>query len=116
MQEITKEEGKAKRQPGEHCRYCGDANVALIKSKCCDRWICCDTPPMHPYGGGFCQYTHEKYSPCYFHYNEGHRVWTSCEECADIFGSSLGDFKSEEKYKEPRNSTAAEFYRGMFNG
>ncbi len=28
---------------GEHCRFCGDAKAPLVKTPCCQQWICCDT-------------------------------------------------------------------------
>ena len=28
---------------GEHCRFCGDSSAPLVKTPCCQQWICCDT-------------------------------------------------------------------------
>lgn len=33
----------AKPIAGEHCRFCGDASAPLVKTPCCQQWICCDT-------------------------------------------------------------------------
>lgn len=40
---MTYDRLKAKIIPGEHCRFCGNDSVPLVKTKCCNQWICCDT-------------------------------------------------------------------------
>jgi hypothetical protein len=37
---------------GEHCRFCGDTSAPLVKTRCCQQWICCDTAFMSFRGGG----------------------------------------------------------------
>ena len=61
---------EAKVIPGEHCRFCGEEFLPLVKTRCCDQWVCCDTNFISIRGGGYCQFEHEHYSACYFHYNE----------------------------------------------
>jgi hypothetical protein len=34
---------EAKPIAGEHGRFCGDASAPLVKTPCCQQWICCDT-------------------------------------------------------------------------
>jgi hypothetical protein len=34
---------EAKPIAGEHGRFCGDAKAPLVKTPCCQQWICCDT-------------------------------------------------------------------------
>ena len=87
---------EAKPIPGEHCRFCGDESVPLVKTRCCEQWSCCDTDYISIRGGGYCQFEHENYSACHFHYNENHQgSWRECEECRNFFG--------EKQYKEELN-------------
>ncbi len=55
---------------GEHCRFCGDTSAPLVKTPCCQQWICCDTAFMSFRGGGRCQYAHERFTLCYSHYGK----------------------------------------------
>ncbi len=90
---MTYDRMKAKRISGEHCRFCGDESSPLVKTQCCEQWICCDTAFVSFRGGGHCQFEHEHYSICHFHYNESHQgSWQECEECLSFFG--------KEKYKK----------------
>ncbi len=43
---------KAKPIAGQHCRFCGDPSALLVKTRCCDQWICCDTEFFSFRGGG----------------------------------------------------------------
>ena len=38
---MTYNRMEAKPIKGEHCRFCGDAKAALVKTPCCEQWICC---------------------------------------------------------------------------
>ncbi len=40
---MTYNRMEAKPIAGEHCRFCGDASAPLVKTECCQQWICCDT-------------------------------------------------------------------------
>ncbi len=95
---MTYDRMKAKKIKGQHCRFCGDKNVPLVKTRCCNEWICCDTKFVSIRGGGRCQYEHESESLCYFHYNEGHKGadWRECDECR----KDLGDKDYEERLKQ----------------
>ncbi len=87
---------EAKPIPGEHCRLCGGKSLPLVKTQCCNQWICCDTAFLSIRGGGYCQFEHENYSACYFHYNENHQgIWQECKECLDFFDN--------EQYNEELN-------------
>jgi len=95
---------EAKKVKGEHCRFCGDGSAALVKTECCDEWICCDTSYISFRGGGFCQDEHERYSICHFHYNEKHQgKCKDCEECHIFFKEEYGDMypgmRNEPKFK-----------------
>jgi hypothetical protein len=65
---MTSNRMEAKPIAGEHCRFCGDASVPLVKTPCCQQWICCDTAFVSLRGGGRCQVEHERFSMCYSHY------------------------------------------------
>ena len=93
---MTYNRMEAKPIPGEHCRFCGEESEPLVKTRCCEQWICCDTDYVSISGGGYCQLEHENYSACFFHYNENHRgSWRDCKECQDFF--------EEEQYKYELN-------------
>jgi hypothetical protein len=68
--------------PGQRCRFCGDEKAPLVKTRCCDQWICCDTDFVSFRGGGRCQYQHERFSLCHSHFAEGHEgPWKTCQVC-----------------------------------
>lgn len=97
---MTYDRLKAKKIPGEHCRFCGNDSVPLVKTKCCNQWICCDTSFASIEGGGYCQYPHEHESICHFHYNNGHSgIWQECEECRDL----VGDDNFKTYFHDPNN-------------
>ncbi len=99
---MTYDRMKAKRIPGEHCRFCGDKSSPLVKLRCCDQWICCDTAFVSIRGGGYCQFQHEYYSICHFHYNESHRgAWQDCEECRDFLGEEQFKLESKDPINTP---------------
>ncbi len=84
---MTYDRMQAKPIPGQRCRFCGNHAAPLVKTRCCDQWICCDTAFLSYRGGGYCQFQHEHYSICHFHYNEAHPgSWQSCEQCRRFFG------------------------------
>lgn len=112
---------KAKKIPGEHCRFCGDSTVPLVKTRCCNQWICCDTARLSFRGGGFCQDEHERYSMCHFHYQERHAGdYKECKECSDFWEKEYRTFehgsRNKPKYDKPRDRVAAKLDRDLFNG
>jgi hypothetical protein len=83
---MTYDRMKATPIPGEHCRFCADASAPLVKTPCCDQWICCDTQFLSINGGGYCQQEHERFSLCYSHYSDQHPgPWQSCQKCRDFW-------------------------------
>jgi len=91
---MTYDRMKAKPIAGEHCRFCGRESLPLVKTRCCEQWICCDTEFLSFRGGGTCRFEHEQYSICHFHYNEGHSgTWQDCRECREFLGEE--EFKRE---------------------
>ena len=51
---MTDKRLEAQPIPGEHCCFCGEQAVPLVKTPCCHHWICCDTgnhPLLVPYSG-----------------------------------------------------------------
>ncbi len=64
----------------------GEEPLPLVKTPCCEQWICCDTAFISFSGDDRCQFEHEAYSICYFHYNEKHSgAWQECAECRNLF-------------------------------
>src|SRR3989441_4585511 len=55
---MTYNRMEAKPIAGEHCRFCGDAKAPLVKTPCCQQWICCDTAFFSFRGGGCCRAGH----------------------------------------------------------
>ena len=87
--------------PGEHCRFCGDSSTPLVQTPCCHQWICCDTALVSFQGGDRCQYAHERFSLCYFHYIEGHDgPWQRCQTCKDIWNPM--EYKELSRNSIPR--------------
>jgi hypothetical protein len=83
---MTYNRMEAKPIAGEHCRFCSDARATLVKTPCCDQWICCDTAFVSFRGGGRCQVEHERFSLCYAHYQDQHGgPWESCQKCRDLW-------------------------------
>lgn len=81
---MTYNRMEAKPIAGEHCRFCGESDVPLVKTPCCQQWICCDIAWVSIQGSGFCQVEHERFSLCYFHYIDRHSgVWQNCQKCRD---------------------------------
>jgi hypothetical protein len=81
---MTYNRMEAKPIASEHCRFCGESDVPLVKTPCCQQWICCDTAWVSIQGGGFCQVEHERFSLCYSHYIDRHSgVWQNCQTCRD---------------------------------
>lgn len=81
---MTYNRMEAKPIASEHCRFCGESDVPLMKTPCCQQWICCDTAWVSIQGGGFCQVEHERFSLCYSHYIDCHSgVWQNCQKCRD---------------------------------
>jgi hypothetical protein len=113
---MTFNRTKAKRIKGEHCHFCGDSKVPLVKTRCCDQWICCDTKSLSFRGGGFCQDPHERYSICHSHYIDGHKGdFKNCAACLAFW--SKRDFENNinySKFPEARDSIEAEFYRAHY--
>lgn len=93
---------KAKRIPGEHCRFCGKKSVPLVKTPCCQLWICCDTKMLSFRGGGRCQDAHERFSLCYSHYIDGHsEPWQTCQACKKFWGTGY-EYKEYFENSIPR--------------
>jgi len=69
---MTYDRMEAKPIPGEHCHFCEQIGLPLVKTRCCQKWVCCDRDFLSFRGGGRCQFEHEHYSICHFHYNNDH--------------------------------------------
>ena len=100
---MTYNRMEAKPIAGEHCRFCGDAKAPLVKTPCCQQWICCDTAFLSFRGGGRCQVEHERFSLCYSHYEDRHGgPWESCQKCRDFWSPRDYQFYAENPINWPR--------------
>ena len=83
---MTDNRMEAKPIAGEHCRFCGDAKAPLVKTPCCQQWICCDTAFVSFRGGGRCQVEHERLSLCSSPDEDQHGgPWERCQKCRDFW-------------------------------
>lgn len=65
------------------CGLCGGTEN-LIKTPCCDQWICDDSDNyvMFSYARNSCFRNHDRYTLCSSHHHEGHEgSWQDCEKC-----------------------------------
>lgn len=66
------------------CGLCGSAEKVLIKTPCCNNWICDDEHNyvMFSYARNSCSRNHRRYTLCGFHFIEGHeKKWKNCKTC-----------------------------------
>ncbi len=99
---MTYDRMEAKPIPGEHCSFCGDNTAPLVKTPCCERWICCDRSYLSYRGGGYYQFVHENESICHFHYNEKHEgKWQDCAECRLDFDEDAFRLMSVDRMNIP---------------
>ena len=60
---------------GTKCSLCGEkkSGVTLIRTKCCNNWICNDAHKYMPFDYyGSCFRNHNRYTSCAFHFIESH--------------------------------------------
>ncbi len=78
---------KFKKIKNEHCRFCGDQDCYLVKTKCCNEWICFEPDIPNYRGGGRCEHYHEQYSLCKQHADDKHLGhFSECQACAIFWG------------------------------
>jgi hypothetical protein len=100
---MTYNRMEAKAIAGEHCRFCGDAKAPLVKTPCCQQWICCDTAFFSFRGGGRCQVEHERFSLCYSHYEDQHGgPWESCQKCREFWSPRDDQMYAENPINWPK--------------
>ncbi len=54
---MTYDRMKAKLIHGKRCHFCGSKTLPLVKTRCCEQWVCYDTDYLPFRGGGTCQYS-----------------------------------------------------------
>lgn len=100
---MTYHRMEAKPIAGEHWQFCGDAKAPLVKTPCCQQWICCDTAFVSFRGGGRCQVEHERLSLCYSHSEDQHGgPWENCQKCRDFWSPRDDQFYAENPINWPR--------------
>jgi hypothetical protein len=78
---------KPKKVTGEHCRFCGDEDCYLVKSECCNEWICIEPDIPNYRGDARCKNFHELYSLCKQHVDSNHLGhFSECQECVTFWG------------------------------
>ena len=92
---------KARKIRGESCKLCGEKNIPLVKTRCCEQWSCCDKSVLS-FGSEFCFEDHENYSACHFHYNNSHKgCWQECKECRKTLGKEEFESQLDERQGMP---------------
>lgn len=100
---MTDNRMAAKPMVGEHWRLCGDAEAPLVKTPCCQPWMCGDTAFVSLRGGGRCQVEHERLSLCSSHYEDGHGgPWERCQKCRDFWSPRDDNISAENPINWPR--------------
>jgi len=82
------------------CGLCGKTKK-LIKTECCDRWICDDGDQyvMFSYARNSCHRNHDRYTLCGFHFHEGHSGdWKDCQKCRDSFETEMYVYFGTNEY------------------
>jgi len=88
---------------GAHGRFCGDPVVPLVKTPCCQQWICCHTAVVSMRGGGRCQVEHERLSLCYSHSSDQHAgPWQTCQKCRAFWTPKEYKASAEHPINVPR--------------
>ena len=83
---MTYNRMEATPRAGEPCRFCGDAKAALVTTRCCDQWMCCDTAFFSFRGGGGAKESTNASALCYSHYEDKHGgPWESCQKCREFW-------------------------------
>ena len=70
------------------CGLCGSSKKKLIKTECCNNWICDDshTYMIFSYARNSCYRNHDRYTLCSYHHREEHEGrWQDCKACKDSF-------------------------------
>lgn len=73
------------------CGLCGNTNN-LIKTACCDNWICDDEHKyvLFSYSNVSCHRNHDRYTLCASHFHEGHPGdWKNCKQCREAFETEM---------------------------
>jgi len=100
---MTDNRMEAKPIAGEPCRFYGDAAAPLVKTPCCQQWICCDTALVSFRGGGRCQVEHERFSLGSSHYEAQHGgPWESGQTCRDFWSPRDDKTYAENPITWPR--------------
>ncbi|MCP4712349.1 MAG: hypothetical protein GY869_27320 [Planctomycetes bacterium] len=106
--EKTKKRKTGRRRTVAKCGLCG-ATDNLIKTECCDQWICDDEDQyvMFSYARNSCYRNHSRFTLCGYHHVEDHPGdWKNCPKCREdietemyvYFGTNEYNF---EKLKNP---------------
>ena len=94
------------------CGLCGKTKN-LIKTPCCDNWICDDESEyvLFSYDTNSCYRNHDRYTLCSYHYHNEHPGnWQNCERCKDDFeienyvDYGTSDFNFEKLANPPKIS------------
>ena len=99
---IKKNKKKSEKQC---CGICGSSRKKLIRTKCCNNWICDDQEDyvLFSYARNSCFRNHQRYTLCAVHFNEGHQGrWQDCKKCLKMFSVEMYNWYGANEYNFER--------------
>lgn len=82
------------------CGLCGK-NRRLMKTDCCDRWICDDEDSyvLFSFARNSCARNHRRFTLCAHHASEGHAGdWQTCAACRTAFETEMYVYYGTNEY------------------
>lgn len=83
------------------CGLCGSSRKKLMKTACCNNWICDDEDKyvLFSYARNCCARNHRRFTLCCAHYDERHKgEWKNCEKCKKMFDPEMYDWYGTNEY------------------
>jgi hypothetical protein len=83
------------------CGLCGSTTKPLMRTDCCNQWICDDEDDyvLFSYARNSCHRNHSRYTLCSYHHNEGHAGrWQDCEQCRAEFDTEIYVYYGTNEY------------------
>ncbi len=74
------------------CGLCGSTTKKLMKTQCCNNWICDDEDEyaLFSYARNSCSRNHRRFTLCGLHYNEEHKGdWRKCKKCIECLSHEM---------------------------
>ncbi|MDD5464297.1 MAG: hypothetical protein PHP62_04050 [Candidatus Moranbacteria bacterium] len=92
---------KSEKSIKPRCGLCGKGGKNLVKTDCCDNWICNDEDKyvIFSYARNSCSRNHDRFTLCAYHKIEGHKGnWKTCKKCIDSFEPEIAAWYGTNEY------------------